>query len=371
MSLHFWVKELLSRPTGGIAASFALSPFAALARGYGALAVLRRWGHRNGFLRSFHPGVPVISVGNIATGGTGKTPCVEAVCRVLVEAGHRPAVLSRGYGGRLARPWAAVSEGAEILLDPREAGDEPILLARALPGVPVLVGRDRAELARQAVGRYGAEVLILDDGFQHLRLARDLDILTIDARNPFGNGYCLPRGLLREPPSALSAGGMLILTRARGLGPKALEETRARIRERNPAAPLLVASHSPEAVVRLDSGGREPLDSLKGRKLLAFAGIGAPNAFFQDLERLGAKVLQGVPFPDHHAYSSHDLAKLTEWGRLMNVDALLTTEKDGVRLAEFLPLELPLLALSVRMDFPGQEEEFRSLVRNAAPRRAG
>ncbi len=371
MGLYFWVQELLRHPARGWAGKILLAPLVALGWLYGQGQAVRRWAYRRGFLASFRPPVPVISVGNVTAGGTGKTPCVEAICRLLLAAGLRPAVLSRGYGGRRRGPWAAVSDGTDLLLGPEGAGDEPVLLARRLPGVPVLVGADRRQTARAAVARFGAEVLVLDDGFQHLRLARDLDVVTLDARHPFGNGHCFPRGLLREAPRALAGADLVLVTRTRRSHPQRLAALHAEVGRLNPRAPFLRTAHAPLAVADLVTGELSPLERLRGLKVLAFAGIGTPEVFFQELEELGARVLEAVPYRDHHPFTRADLQQLERWAGLMNAQALVTTEKDGVRLAPFLPTAVPLLALRIEMAILDDAEAFRAAVLRAAGRRGG
>ncbi|MDW7711964.1 MAG: tetraacyldisaccharide 4'-kinase [Deferrisomatales bacterium] len=366
--LYFWVRDLLSRRAVGWVAEALFLPLSVPAWGYGKVQALRRWAYGRGLLRTEHPGVPVISVGNIAAGGTGKTPCVETVCRLLLAAGVRPAVLSRGYLGSLQGAAGVVSDGSRVRLSPESAGDEPVLLARRLPGVPVVVGRDRRETARLAVQRFGVEVLVLDDGFQHLPLARDLDVVLLDARHPFGNGYCFPRGLLREGPGALAEADLVLLTRTRRADSQRTEAVTAAVRRYNPSVPVLTTAHAPLAVVDLATGEVGPLESLRGLKVLAFAGIGTPEAFFRELGDLGAKVLQAVPFRDHHRYTPADVEQVTRWAGLMNAQALVTTEKDGVRLLGHLPLPLPVLALRIEMLVLDRPEEFRRQVLAAAGR---
>ncbi len=368
MGLYFWVKDLLSRPALGWVSRLGLGPLAAAAWVYGRVQAVRRWAYRRRLLPSWRAGAPVISVGNILVGGTGKTPCVEAVCRMLLDAGRRPAVISRGYGGRFDGPWAAVSDGDRVLMDPVDAGDEPVLLAARLPGVPVLVGRDRRKPARAAVDRYGADVLVLDDGFQHLRLRRDLDIVTVDVRNPLGNGHCLPRGLLREGPAALADADVVLLTRTRGVDPARIAAVRADLSRYADGAPILCTGHVPVGLVDPASGETRPLRDLSGRKVLAFAGIGYPEPFFRELEALGARVLEAVPFPDHHPYTRADLEQLDRWAGLMNAQVLVTTEKDAVRLAPLLPCRVPVLALQIAFRVDGDPAPLRDRVLGALAR---
>lgn len=371
MNPYFWVKDYLSRPSVGLVAGLLALPLTVLAWAYGKVLDLRRWAYGRGYLRSYRAGVPVISVGNLTAGGTGKTPCVETVCRLILAEGRRPAVLSRGYRGHLKEPWGVVSDGQHLRLGPEEAGDEPVLLAQRLPGVPVLVGRDRRRTARAAVDDHGAQVLVLDDGFQHLRLARDLDIITLDARHPFGNGHCFPRGLLRETPRALGDAGLVLLTRTRRANARRVESVRQAVHCHNPGIPVLPTRHVPLGVVNLETHELHPLSTLQGLKVLAFAGIGTPEAFFRELEDLGARVLEAVPFPDHHSYDRASLSQLENWARLMNGVALATTEKDAVRLSAFLPLAVPVYALRIEMKVLEREELFQRAVLGAVRRSPG
>jgi tetraacyldisaccharide 4'-kinase len=369
LGLYFWAKDVLSRSAVGWVASLVFLPLSLPAWAYGRLQALRRGAYRRGLLKTHRTDAAVISVGNLAAGGTGKTPCVEAICRLLLQEGLRPAVLSRGYRGSLRGRAAVVSDGERVLLDPGEAGDEPVLLARRLPGVPVLVGGDRRVTADLAVARFGAQVVVLDDGFQHLRLARDLDVVLLDARHPFGNGHCLPRGLLRESPSALGAADLVLLTRTRRAESQRTEAVRDSVRRYSRAVPVLPTAHAPLAVVDLRDGSVSPLETLRGLKVLAFAGIGTPEAFFHELNELGARVLEAVPFPDHHRYSPEDLRQLENWARLMNAQAMVTTEKDAVRLQAHPPLEPRALALRIEMAVQEDADVFRRVVLDAAARR--
>ncbi len=349
MGPYFWVKDLLSRPSSGGVVRVVLFPLALAGWVYGQVQALRRWAYRRGVLSSVRPLVPVVSVGNVTAGGTGKTPCVQTVCRLLQQRGLRPAVLSRGYGGSLRGAVAAVSDGERVLLDADQAGDEPVMLAHTLPGVPIVVGARRSDGARLAVEELRAEVLVLDDGFQHLQLARDLDLVTVDARLPFANGHCFPRGLLRETPRALRDADLVLLTRTRRVEPRCIEATRREVERHVPDRPVLTSAHAPVALVDLANGAAHPLQRLQGLKILAIAGIGQPELFFQDLKDQGADVLQTVPYPDHHRFQPDEVAQLNQWAGLMNADAVVTTEKDGVRLREFLPLRVPVLALRIEV----------------------
>lgn len=292
-----------------------LSPFSEL---YGRVGQVRVALYRHGLLPSHAFPVPVVSVGNLAVGGTGKTPTVDWVARYCQEQGRRVAVVSRGYGGRGAGAVGIVSDGRQLLLGPEVAGDEPVLLARRNPQLIVVVASRRAQGVRTAIAEIGADLIILDDGFQHLAVRRDLDIVLLDAKHPLGNGRVLPTGLLREFPEALARGDLFILTRADGATvPPVL------------TGPVLTSRHRlADRATTLD-GQPLPLDALRGKKLIAFAGIADPEAFFNDLRDQGLTLSETLAFPDHVTYNRPERARIAAAGG----EALLTTEKDAVKLS--------------------------------------
>jgi tetraacyldisaccharide 4'-kinase len=281
---------------------------------YGWAARLRNWLYDRGWKPGVCVPVPVVSVGNLTLGGTGKTPCVEYVARHYRERDLRVAILSRGYG----------SQGG--------VNDEALVLEQNLPDVPHLQGADRAVLARAAVEELESEVLVLDDGFQHRRLARDLDLVLVDATDPWGQGRLFPRGLLREPRSGLRRAGVVVLTRCDQVDAEdrqRLRETAARLA---PDAPVVETTHRPLALVNGD-GAEESLDLLAGRSAAAFCGIGNPEAFRQTLLGLGAPLSAFRTFPDHHPYTRADVEDLRAWARQQPAEAVvLTTQKDLVKL---------------------------------------
>ncbi len=275
--------------------------------------------------------MPVVSVGNLTLGGTGKTPMVEYVARWARGRGLRAAILSRGYGQ---------SEGLN---------DEGRVLEENLPDVPHLQGRDRAGLARIAVVELESELLILDDGFQHRRLARDLDIVLLDALDPFGLGRVFPRGLLREPIGGLRRAGIVILSR----GDLVSASDRAAIRRRaeHAAGPLAwaVARHAPLALIE-EGAGEVALEELHGRKVAAFCGIGNPDGFRGTLEVLGVSPIGFRAYPDHHPYTASDLSDLAGWASGLGADLALTTQKDLVKLRVGRLGAVPLRALRVGLE---------------------
>ena len=311
--------------------------------GYGLAVMGREAVWSSGLMRRLRLPQAVVSVGNLTVGGTGKTPLVEWVARRFSERGRRVAIVSRGHGGRPVGATEVVSDGRALLVGADRAGDEPVLLARRLPGVPVIVGRDRAAAALTAVGRFGSEILLLDDGFQQRRLHTDVNVVCLDARCPWGGGL-LPAGTRREPRRGLARAHLLVLTRADQVSD--LAPTAAGTR-RVVAAPMVSAWLEAEGLLDVGTDRRYGLDALAGRAVLAFAGIAEPEGLRRLLERGGADVRGLVAWPDHHVYAPGDLRGLEGRARAVGADLLVTTEKDAVRLPGVLGL--PLWALSVRV----------------------
>lgn len=302
---------------------------------------------------------PVISVGNITLGGTGKTPAVILIADILQKAGYRPAVLSRGYGGKGGGSLNVVSDGRNILAGPDAGGDEPVLIANSLRGIPVLTGPKRYQTGRYAVDRMGSNVLILDDGFQHRCLHRDLDIVLLHHKDPLGNGFVIPRGPLRESVSSLKRADLLILT-----GPE--EETKVPVQpvleKICPGVPILRAHHMPRELLRLNRLSTYSPEYLKGKKIFAFAGIARPESFQETLRSLDGNILYFLPYSDHHRYTEEDIKKIGAMAQKLRADLLLTTEKDGVKLARFAGLPENTLMLSIEMRINPPETEFAKLL---------
>lgn len=301
---------------------------------YGAVA--RRSMQRK-LRNAAHASIPVVSVGNLTVGGTGKTPLVGWIAERYQQAGLTPAIVSRGYGGRAGAGPIVVSQGEQPLIGAEVAGDEPFLLATRLPGVRVVVGSARLAGVERAAA-LGARVAILDDGFQHQQLARELDIVLIDGSQPFGNGYLLPAGPLREPPESLSRAGIVIVTRSpKGVAP----ELERRLRRHAPDALLMSADH--RTVGTFDAQGRSvPMPE----RLLAFCGIGNPERFRRDLESGGTQLVEFLPYRDHHRFTLPELASLARRAERANA-RLVTTEKDLARIGPKLrPTELFVLRIA-------------------------
>jgi len=330
------------------AAGAALGAAAAAYRG---LIEARGWLYERGVLRARTLPCPVVAIGNLTVGGTGKTPAVELAVRMLTELGHRPAVVSRGYGRR-SRGVHVVADVSSIRLEAEEAGDEPFLLARRLPGVPVVVGADRGAAARVALDACGATAVVLDDGFQQRTLETSLDVVMARARRPWGNGRLLPAGPLREPLRALARADVVIAT---GAGEAPTDEVEATAARYAPHAPVLAAVLEPVACWAAPRMEPVPLTTLAGARVTAFAGIAAPASFATTLRQLGA-VADLVPFPDHHWYTTADVRALD--ARAAKAEALVTTEKDWVRLRGHAPTR-PLYVVAVSLRLVRGEEAWR------------
>lgn len=305
---------------------------------------MRAWAYRCGILRTRRLPVPVISVGNLTLGGTGKTPTVLWLAGVLKEMGRRPAILSRGYGGDAQDIVNVVSDGDRVLLEPEEGGDEPVMLARRLPGVPVLAGRRRFPLGQYAVDRFQADVMILDDGFQHLALGRDLNLLLLDHRAPLGNGHLFPAGTLREvPQTAAKRANAALVTRWREDAPEWNMKELLGF-----DLPLAASALVPDALVSLSGEGTLPLDGFSGTPLSAFCGIAQPDDFFNSLEALGMELVDRQAFPDHFDYSAEVLRELVDRAIKKGAQGLITTEKDAVKLGRHA-IRIPVWSLRMRL----------------------
>jgi tetraacyldisaccharide 4'-kinase len=317
--------------------------------------------YERGILKRKRLPCKVISVGNITVGGTGKTPVTLYIAELLKHMGLKVGVISRGYGGRAERKGGIVTDGETVRMKPHEAGDEPYLMALKLKGIPVVVGKDRVQTGRLALSMFGSDVLLLDDGFQHVRLERDIDLLLLDAANPFGNGHLLPRGILREPLSQLGRADAFVLTESgTGTTPTGASSNLQRI----PAGrPVFRGTRIPDQLVGHGKDVTYPLDFLKDRKLLAFSGIARNESFREMLAKLGSDIVEFLSFPDHYYYSDEDLRSIAESGESLGAEFLVTTEKDYVRIhdSQTKPLNLLILKMVISFgdDAGGLEEYMR------------
>jgi len=311
--------------------------------GYTVLMWARASAYRLSIFRSRALPRPVISVGNLTVGGTGKTPVTAWIAAHLLTKGKKVAVLSRGYGGSLEGTVAVVSDGVIRTLTPVEAGDEPCLLADNLPGLIVVIGSSRCDAGRFAMERFQPDIFILDDGFQHLSLKRDLNILLLDAKKPFGNGSVFPAGTLREPASAIKRADLIVLTRAERSG-----MTIERIPEN---IPVISSEHRLSGYKQFSGGEINSFEKLEGLKGLAFAGIADPNQFFDSLEKCGVQLVATLAFPDHTDYGDDEIAALAKLKRSSTADYLITTSKDAVKIPVNRVNEFPFYVAQLEVFF--------------------
>ncbi len=318
---------------------------------------LGAWGHHTsydlGLARVRRLPAPVVGVGNLTVGGTGKTPLVALVARILLGWGLPCAVISRGYGRRgnsgKDSPVTWVSRGAGPLVGPDMGGDEPVLLARQLP-VPVAVGADRFAVGREVLRQMGPCVLIGDDLFQHRGLHRDLDLVALDAAQPLGNGRLLPRGFLREPPRGLRRAQVVVLTHAQD--PEQARAARNWLRGFWGIGPVLSCRHRLSGLA--DAQGQPlPREKFTAAPIWAFCGLGAPERFRASLESLGLRLAGLKAFADHHRYASADIQALWRLARASGCQALVTSEKDAVRLPGGLDPDIPIWVSRLELEFEG------------------
>ena len=330
---------------------------------------LRHAVYRRGWLKTRRLNRPVISVGNLSVGGTGKTPMVILMARTLLAAGHRPCILTRGYRRRGGKGPIVLDPDAGLIFDPRKVGDEPAVLARALPNVPIIVSGDRFRAGKIGEQDFRATVHLLDDGFQHLALHRDLDVVLLDVTRSSSDLTVLPAGRLREPFSALQRAHWVILTRAE-LGDAS--ELQARVQTVNPLVRIFRSSNKFAGLVEARSLSAEPLENMLRRKVWAFCGIGNPAAFFADLRIWGFQVAGERVFPDHHVYRRPDLNTILALSRSAGAEAILTTEKDLMNLPPDWNAPLPLFACCIESEIEEKtafEQALLTEVESAAARR--
>ncbi|MDR0351692.1 MAG: tetraacyldisaccharide 4'-kinase [Puniceicoccales bacterium] len=336
---------------------------------FALIVKIRKMMYENKILTSFSLGCPVIVVGNLTVGGTGKTPVTEMLAKKLLKKGRKVAIISRGYKSkkdplikrffrwmthRNPPPPKIVSNGTSLLLCSEKAGDEPFMLARNLPGVPVIVDKDRVKAGNYAIKTFGADVLLLDDGFQYFRLSTNMQWLLIDRTNPFGNGKLLPCGILREPTSHINRASCVIITKSDDKADAKLEKT---IRTYNQTAKIIYCRHTPKHLVNLKDNSIKPLDHLKNKRVAVFSGIAMPDSFENFIKTTGGHVVHRRRFLDHHRFLIGELERMDENASYVRADVIVTTEKDSVRVDEKFEFSIPAYYLRVEIELLSKEQE--------------
>ena len=320
---------------------------APLAAGFRLGVALRRAAFRGGWFKTYRLNRPVVSVGNLTTGGTGKTPLVRYVAELFLKRGRRPSILTRGYGRRDGGKTIVLEPAAERKPDPRDVGDEPALLARALPQVPIVVCADRYRGGRLAEERWGVDVHLLDDGFQHWALARDVDVVLIDVTQEISDQALLPAGRQREPLAALERAQMVVLTRTELGDPFPCERL---VRQINPKAATFHCSTKLSGFVDIHNGKAYPPTAFQGEPVCAFCGIGNPKAFFSDLKKWGISLTAEEAFRDHHVYGNEDLVRIISRAQESGAKAIVTTEKDAMNITSSKGDDIPFLACIIEAE---------------------
>ncbi|MDR2778798.1 MAG: tetraacyldisaccharide 4'-kinase [Puniceicoccales bacterium] len=319
-------------------------------------------------------GCPVIVVGNLTVGGTGKTPVVEKIARELNERGRKVAILSRGYKSKGEPKWKAfirwmthgdepppkvVSNGKSVLLDSEVAGDEPFMLAKNLPGIVVLVDRDRVKAGHYAINKFGVDVIILDDGFQYFPLRGHINLLLIDKTNPFGNKHLLPRGILREPISQIKRASYVLLTKSNNISNDSIIDT---IKLYNSNAKIIECAHFPRNLSTIHSKEVKPFNIIEGQKIMAFSGIASPDGFENFLLQHGAEIVYRKRFVDHHRFSQNELENIFNIACAKEAVLAITTEKDAVRIPKDFNPPIPIYFLKIDIEIISGEEIFEEAI---------
>lgn len=316
----------------------------------------------------------VISIGNITVGGTGKTPTAQKMAQIIKAMGYKVVILNRGYRSHWNKDIGVVSNGKKTFMTANEAGDEAYLMAKTLPGVPVVIGKNRAITGEYAVKELGAEVIIMDDGYQHWPLKRDLDVVLVDTLSMFGNGAVLPRGTLREPLQNLDRGDLFLLTKTDQSSKLSRMQLRSTIANYNNRAPVIESVHNPKNFVEIadwykgiDENTKE-LEILKEKDVIVFSAIGNPSSFEQTISSIGLNIVEAVRYPDHHDYGMIEMQYINERASSKNAVAIITTAKDAVKIpTEFIysNREIPLYILNMDICITEGLDKFKEIIANA------
>ena len=342
---------------------------------FSQLVQFRYFLYKHKLLKDKPLGCLVIVVGNITVGGTGKTPVVEMLSKQLQANGRKVAIISRGYKSKTesifskwlrffthsdVSPPKIVSDGKTVLLDSETAGDEPFMLANNLPGVVVICDKDRVKAGYYAIKDHQCDTLVLDDGYQYLKLRGSLNICLIDSSNPFGNERLLPRGILREPLERLSKADYILFTKT-----KAVEDCQdlfATVRDYNQNAKIIYCQHTPKYLNRIDQSGRQEVSFMDGLKVAVFSGIAYPESFEETIHAIGGTIVYNKRFLDHHRFSKEEVERVYEKAFQSGAEIILTTEKDAVRLPS-TKTKIPFYYLRLEINILSGEDDFKSLAK--------
>lgn len=326
---------------------------------YRLIINFRNWLYDKEIIASVKLPCPVISVGNITVGGTGKTPCVIMLARMLQTHGFKPAIISRGYGGKNPKPVNIVSDGENILLDSKTAGDEPFLMAQSLKRIPIIIGPQRIKTGKVAISQFGVNVLICDDAMQHRKIFRDIDLVLLDSQNPLGNGHLLPRGALREPIAGLKRASALMITRT----DEAVEANYNNSKlSQLVKCPIFTSIHKVQDLIKGDYSEIWPISKLSGKKVCVFCGVANPDSFKKSLLGARAHILSWNTFPDHHNYSLDELDVIRNKFKNDDADIIITTQKDGMRLQNFPEFLSMIYLLRIEMEVTPSRELFDKFI---------
>jgi len=343
----------------GNVVAFFLRPIALI---YGLAIRLRLTAYKVGLFGVKSLPAYVVSIGNITTGGTGKTPLVAMLAEWADRNGFRVGILSRGYKRKRSRKTLVVSDGRRVLASVDEAGDEPFLLAKKLPSVPVLVSKKRYRVGHLALRLFNSELLLLDDGYQHLSMNRDLNILLLDAKRQFGNRSLLPLGPLREPPEQARRADLIIITKCTDEHPG--DDLFDFLQRKYPGRPIFRSGHFPDQVIFPLAGKVYSPGFLSGKKVVAFAGLADPDDFLEMVKGLGAHVIHFRAFSDHHPFTRDEIEELASWKKKSDGDFLLTTEKDWVRTHGKVGADLDVAILTIRTGLLSGGDTFFDIIRH-------
>ena len=347
---------------------------------YEQLVNIRLLGYKIGISTRQQLDCYVISLGNITVGGTGKTPTAQKLARDIRDMGYRVVILNRGYRAKWHGEVGIVSDGQHLHMDAAEAGDEAYMLAKHLPNVPVLIGAQRAVTGQYAIEHFGAEVAILDDGYQHWQLVRDMDILLVDAVNVFGNGHLLPRGTLRESMSHISRADVCLMTKVDQAADGSCEYIRETVHKYNEAAQIVESIHQPRCFIPLAdwyvdlAGPGVAVNTIEGKRIMAVSAIGNPASFERTLKDLGAVIIESLRYPDHHEYTMREMQDVLQQAEAQGAEAIVITEKDAVKIPLDVAKEswnIPVYVICVEVKFQSGAAEFQEELKRRLAEKLG